>query len=765
MSALDQDSRGLSPFAAGIVDSITRRNNVIVAALDTEFRYIFLNEAYRTEIRILTGKDVALGMSILDLFADMPEQIKTSLDGWQEAMRGKTNTETLEFDDPTRHRRWYRVDRSPVRDAQGEVIGAVEVAYDISERKDTEEEMRRLHDLVARERDRLAALLKGITDEIWYADTDGRFVLVNPSGAQEFGMRPGEEVDVRDLAARLEVRRPDGTPRPVEEAPPLRALKGESVRNQEEVIRTPATGELRYRQVSASPVRNADGDIIGSVSVARDVTDLKLAEEKIRNLATFPEYNTNPVMEIDLAGKVTYANPATIGLLKDAGLSENDTGVFVPADITLILNRLTAREEAVHLCEIGIGGKVFTEAITVVPHLRVGRIYASEITLRRRAEHDLVASRNLLQSIIDSSPRFIHVTDLDGRYLIVNRAVAEMLGMEPDRIKGKTRHEVMPEAVADRYQAHDREVIKAGKALEFEETGMLNDHPISLLTTKFPLFDVAGNIYAIAGMSADISDFKESEEALKREKKLVEKLVEDRTRELMSAEAQLEHARRLADIGALAATVAHELRNPLAAIGMAAYNIRRKAADGTLDKHIASIERKIAESDQIINNLLFYSRIRPPKHEPVDISAFIQEVVEAARHGKSPGPSFHTQIAISRDTRIDADPLQIREVLTNIVNNARDAVPPSGGRIDILCGERDKFVEITIKDNGVGIDKTVIPSVFSPFFSTKAKGTGLGLSICRQIIDFHGGAISIKSEPGEGTEVVVCLPKATGGEH
>ena len=463
------DYRRFPRFAGSIVDSIISESNVIVAALDAEFRYVFFNEAYRKEIRRLTGKDVAVGISLMDLFAHMPEQLKVALDEWRQVMRGETTSKTLEFGDPVRHRRLYQVDHSPVRDDQGVVIGAVEVAHDISRRKDAEEETRRLHDLVARERDRLSALMKSITDEIWYADVEGRFVLVNPSGAQEFKVYPEDAVSVRDLAASLEVLRPDGTPRPVEDAPPLRALRGESVRHEEEIIRTPATGELRYRQVSASPVRNADGDIIGSVSVVRDVTDLRLAEEKIRNLATFPEYNINPVMEIDLSGRVTYANPATMGALKDAGLGEGVTAVFVPADIAEILERLIAGEDPVHLCEVVIGKQIFAEAITVVPHLGVGRIYARDVTLRKCAERELAVSRK--QDIIDNSPRFIHVTDLDGGYLIVNKAVAEMLGMEPEKIKGKTRREVMPEAEAERYQAHDREVIKAGKALEFEETG------------------------------------------------------------------------------------------------------------------------------------------------------------------------------------------------------------------------------------------------------------------------------------------------------
>ena len=99
------------------------------------------------------------------------------------------------------------------------------------------------------EKEVLLALLNSISDEIWFADTQNRFILANTTALKEFGLNSGE-VDAEKLAASLEVLRPDGSPRPIEEAPPLRALRGEIVRNQEEIIRTPASHELRHRQVS-----------------------------------------------------------------------------------------------------------------------------------------------------------------------------------------------------------------------------------------------------------------------------------------------------------------------------------------------------------------------------------------------------------------------------------------------------------------------------------------------------------------------------------
>ena len=146
---------------------------------------------------------------------------------------------------------------APIKDRYGEIVGASTIARDITERK-------KLEEAVQQERDRLSSLLNSITDEVWFADTEKKFTLANPSAVKEFKLdSSGQKVDVENLAENLEVLRPDGSPRPVEEAPPLRAIKGEFVKNQEEIVRTPVKGEPRTRQVSAAPVRDSTGAIIG----------------------------------------------------------------------------------------------------------------------------------------------------------------------------------------------------------------------------------------------------------------------------------------------------------------------------------------------------------------------------------------------------------------------------------------------------------------------------------------------------------------------
>ena len=153
---------------------------------------------------------------------------------------------------------------------------------DISARIRVEAEVRRLLEVNRAEREWLSAVLNSLTEEVYFADPQKRYTYANPAAMREFGHDTVEGVDIERIVSQLEVFRPDGTPRPFSEAPPVRALAGETVRDEEQIVRIPRTGELRHRQVSSAPVRDGGGRIIGSVSVVRDVTDKRLREKELR---------------------------------------------------------------------------------------------------------------------------------------------------------------------------------------------------------------------------------------------------------------------------------------------------------------------------------------------------------------------------------------------------------------------------------------------------------------------------------------------------
>lgn len=272
-------------------------------------------------------------------------------------------------------------------------------------------------------------------------------------------------------------------------------------------------------------------------------------------------------------------------------------------------------------------------------------------------------------------------------------------------------------------------------------------------------FDEKGSLLTGFGITQDITEKKDANEILQRNKEILEQLVKEKTADLMEAHRELDRAKRLADIGVLAATVAHELRNPLAAIGIAAFNIKRKAGNPDLDKHLVNIDKKVAESNQIINNLLFYSRLRPPHLENINIFNVLTEIVEAFEEKNNRRVSLVKNIDSLKGLFFKADPHQIKEVFNNILNNSYDAVAVDEGIIVVYGEVNDEDIFVFVEDNGHGIAPEVIDKIFDPFFTTKAKGTGLGLSVSRQIISVHDGEIRAKQGLAKGACIFVRLPR------
>jgi len=203
---------------------------------------------------------------------------------------------------------WTLVNSKSLFDKAGKFTGVLVMLTDITDRKVAEEERERLLDQIQQEKDRLSALLNSITDEVWFADSQKKISLVNPPVLNEFGINAEEDIGVEEFFYSLEVYRPDGTLRPVEEAPPLRALQGEIVKNHEEIIRTPVHGELRYRQANAAPVRDISGNIVGSVVVVRDITDLKQIEAKLREAYEKLQVQSEELQVANEELRVSYSN-------------------------------------------------------------------------------------------------------------------------------------------------------------------------------------------------------------------------------------------------------------------------------------------------------------------------------------------------------------------------------------------------------------------------------------------------------------------------
>jgi len=396
---------------------------------------------------------------------------------------------------------------------------------------------------------------------------------------------------------------------------------------------------------------------------------------------------------------------------------------------------------------------------------------------RKQTENKLRDSQKELSAMLENVPLIVMLVDKDRRVRKVNvaatefakRATEEMIGMRAgealrclnslDNPKGCgfgpfCRSCEVRCAIADIFQNGAN--IKGVEAkIPLGTRQMQQDLVLSVSATYIFL---SGEQLCLVCIE-DVTKRKQAEEILRRDKGTLERLVKERSQELLNIQIELEKIKRLSDIGMLAAIVAHELRNPLAAINMASYNIKRKTNDSALlASHLHTIEKKVIESDQIINNLLFYSRIKAPGLESSNISDIIEECVLDFSKRCEKEVSIKKNLKGVKNISIDLDPVQIKEVVNNILNNACDAVNDSRGVIDISAEIESENLKVYFKDNGAGISKDNLGSIFDPFFTTKAKGTGLGLAVCRQIINLHGGTIAVESQQGKGTTFIVSLP-------
>jgi two-component system NtrC family sensor kinase len=240
------------------------------------------------------------------------------------------------------------------------------------------------------------------------------------------------------------------------------------------------------------------------------------------------------------------------------------------------------------------------------------------------------------------------------------------------------------------------------------------------------------------------------------------------TQKLKETQYQLLQSEKLASIGKLAATIAHEINNPLNGILTYTKLIERKLADGTLKKdeipkflsYLGIMERETERCSTIVRNLLDFARQREPSLKPdVDINAVVEEALSLLAN----------QIALQEITlekkfdhlpAIMADPMQLRQVFLNIILNACEAMHNEGVLTvtTALSNKRRKAVRVEIADSGVGIDEKDLPKIFDPFFTSKEKGTGLGLSVVYGIINSHQGTIDVNSKAGEGTTITITLP-------
>jgi two-component system sensor histidine kinase HydH len=229
---------------------------------------------------------------------------------------------------------------------------------------------------------------------------------------------------------------------------------------------------------------------------------------------------------------------------------------------------------------------------------------------------------------------------------------------------------------------------------------------------------------------------------------------------------RLTEAEQLARIGQLAASLAHEIKNPLAGISGAIQVIRDSMKPDELHRPILDeVLRQVGRLDGTVKDLLVYARPRPPRFRRCNLDLLIARTLTVLREQPEMQRIRFEYVNSQHLPPIDADEHQLDQLLTNLLLNAAQA-SPKDGLVRLTASAQGDGIRLTVEDRGHGMDEEVRRRAMEPFFTTKAKGTGLGLPICRKIVETHGGSIAVRSAVGQGTEVAVNLPghpPASGG--
>jgi two-component system NtrC family sensor kinase len=275
--------------------------------------------------------------------------------------------------------------------------------------------------------------------------------------------------------------------------------------------------------------------------------------------------------------------------------------------------------------------------------------------------------------------------------------------------------------------------------------------------------EVADLALAFNEMEAALLDVRRQRLALLEN---LENQVRDRTAALEKAQERMVHTEKMSSLGRLAASIAHEINNPLAGILTYAKLLVRTLEEGSPDdagrekliRHLKLVEQETRRCTAIVRGLLDFARERPLETTEFDLNAAVSEALGLLRH-QMELQNVTLEIESGTLPLVRADFGQIRQCLLNVLINGCDAMP-SGGVLRVSTRAAGDTVEVQIQDTGVGIPPENVKKVFDPFFTTKTKGTGLGLSVVYGIIERHGGTLRLESAVGVGTTLTLVLPAA-----
>lgn len=612
---------------------------------------------------------------------------------------------------------------------------------------------------------RLLAILESAPDAVVSIRADGSVLRWNRSAEEIFGWscgealgRPLEELIIPERFR--EVHREGLARVAATGAPPLGG------RRRVEWTAMRRDGSEFPVEVKIAPEPHEDGPAF--IAFIADITDRRNAEAERRaadaRFRALVEYASDAIFLFDAAGRCSYASPAVtrvFGYAPAEVLGRELTELVHPDDRPYVLQRFgatPARSRVPLVAEFRFrhrsGAWKHVEVLRANhlddPELRAIVLDVRDVSARRQAQHQHDELRRRYELIFNSISDGVHGVDLDGNIVFENPAAVAMLGWRAGELIGRPAHATVHGAYADgsprpesdcptHRTLADGTPRESGDDVFWRKDGTF----VRVACAVAPMLDRHGRIAGVVVTFRDISRQRHMEQ-------------------------QIEQVSRMASLGRVSASVAHEMNNLLMSIKPFIEVIRRRGAGdeklcGPAEQILAAVRR----GRRLTDGILRFTRPADPHLETIDLASWLPRVREEVR-GLAEERTLEVQKPDALTVLADAD--QLSQVVMNLVANARDATQPNGAiTIGATRAENVPFLRaqladphgraaLFVRDDGSGIAPTARDRIFEPLFTTRGHGHGLGLAIVFQIVTRNGGQVLVDTEVGRGSTFYVVLP-------
>ena len=375
-----------------------------------------------------------------------------------------------------------------------------------------------------------------------------------------------------------------------------------------------------------------------------------------------------------------------------------------------------------------------------------------DITQTKKTEEALRESRQLLRSVLENSPAVIYAKRKDGSYTYINREWERVCDLSREQVIGRTDYDLFPFEIAEQFRSNDLIVLRSGRLTEYEERVGTPWGEQLFLSKKVPLISPSGEVEGLSGISTNITIQRRNELALRETILTLER----------------ERQNRLMNVEAIVASIAHEVKQPLAAITMntnAALRFFRWSPPdyGEVGAALGRIAKESHRVGEVFDSIRVLFQQDELTTELINANEVTRETLQSLR-SELEGVTLRTELADGLPL-IQGHTSQLQQVIVNLVHNSIEAMGAVSDRSPVLLVKTGRHasdaVMIIVEDTGPGIEASRLDAIFEPFVTTKKKGMGLGLAICRRIIENHGGKLTAFSDGNSGARFQFILPVGT----